>query len=334
MAGCAAAGAGKGAARSRGAARGAIQGAASEESERPRGAPLNPAPPLLLRGRSRTQSTAQGLSSLPAAWRGGRTGSAPGRLPGGCPGVGNVPRWPAGAGEEGSRDNAAQTFLHGSGGRKHLSLRLAESPEETSGRPEGTGPSLRWRARAGWPGALEVPSGRASRQRSSGRRETSGLGVCFPAPLSDRDLRARPAHVLAAEEKARVWPSPLGAAARGQAQGAWRRRGGARTLRPGLPGDWTGHSWHFLPRGCRPWAAAPSAEATDCRARRRPEPRACGHATGQVERAVADTSLRKTEWARLAGNWLSGRGTELWSPRTPVGAPLAPPSLSLRRQPG
>lgn len=56
------------------------------------------------------------------------------------------------------------------------------------------------RSRAGseFQGALEtgiVASARLCEGRASGRR------LSFPMPLSDRDLRALPAHVLAVEEE-------------------------------------------------------------------------------------------------------------------------------------
>lgn len=115
--------------------------------------------------------------------------------------------------------------------------------------------------------------------------------------------------------KRKVQLNPLGAGTRGQAQGAWRRRaggaahqrrGGARTLSPGLPGDPTGSSPHFLPRGSGPRVATPSA------------------APAEAERTHGRTGVARTRGRRAPGglgglgwSWLAGRGTPV--PTTPAG---------------
>lgn len=99
---------------------------------------------------ARTIPAAPGSSVRRTSWKGDPTGSAPGSRRGGCPGVGYVPKLLAGAGEKGSPDNTAQTFLRGSIGRKHPSLRFAESRRKTLGARSGQGPAAQ-------EGALRVP---------------------------------------------------------------------------------------------------------------------------------------------------------------------------------
>lgn len=88
---------------------------------------------------------------------------------------------------------------------------------------------------------------------------------------------ARSPRTCSRPRKRKVPLNPLGAGTPGQAQGAWRRRGGgaahqrrggARTLSPSLPRDPTGRFPHFLPPGSGPRVATPSAALSDCRARR------------------------------------------------------------------
>lgn len=117
-----------------------------------------------------------------------------------CLGVGCVLKPFASAGEESSRDNAAQTFLPGSVGRKRPSLSLAENPKTTqSYRRDRAVP-----AQELFPGTLEVPSGAGPVAGVRlGEGKSSGRSASFPAPRSDCDLRAPPAHVLAAQEEER-----------------------------------------------------------------------------------------------------------------------------------
>lgn len=160
-------------------------------------------------------------------------GRGPGRRRGGCPGVGCVPRLLAGAAQGGGPHSAAQTFLRGGVRRKHPAPRLTES-EGRLGRQRGQA-----RACAGErPGVPGDPGGAltAGLVAACAQAEAApGRSCPFPVPRSDRDLRALPAHVLAAEDeegsRCASW-----AAARGQAKGAQRRCGGARTLRPRLHG--------------------------------------------------------------------------------------------------
>ena len=106
-----------------------------------------------------------------------------------------------------------------------------------------------------------------------------GRSCPFPVPRSsDRDLRALLAHVLAAEDKEGSRRASW-AATRGQAKGAQRRCGGARTLRPRLhgiglaaasaepPGVVPARQRRWTPCGadsrrdrCSPYSGAPRAE--------------------------------------------------------------------------
>ena len=100
-------------------------------------------------------------------------------------------------------------------------------------------PELLTAERPGVPGGAEgaLRTGLVSGLRPGGAGP--GRGCPFPAPRSDRDLRALPAHVLAAEDEEGSGCTRW-AAARGEAQGAPGRCGGARTPRPRLPRDRTG----------------------------------------------------------------------------------------------
>ncbi|EPQ19190.1 hypothetical protein D623_10011806 [Myotis brandtii] len=111
------------------------------------------------------------------------------------PGVGCVPKLLASAGE-GGRDNTYQTFSFAAALGGNIPARGSRKAE---GKTLG-GDKVKRRSWAGseFQGALEagiLASVRLCEGRSSGRR------ISFPMPLSDRDPRAFPAHVLAVEEE-------------------------------------------------------------------------------------------------------------------------------------
>lgn len=113
---------------------------------------------------------------------------------------------------------------------------------------------------------------------------------------------ARSPSTCSRPRKRKVQLNPLGAGTRGQAQGAWRRRAGgaalqrrrgARTLSPGLPGDRTGRSPHFLPRGSGPRVTTPSA------------------APAEAERTHGRTGVARKGKRRAPKDWVGSAGPEL-----------------------